>query len=316
MEIICKNVLRLKSGATLSGLLSMTESESLKQADIIEICVPDSYAVHKEDISSINSDKCYGCLNCIDKGELEYVSSQFVPSINEKNNLSLSSVVRRYFDGTYPKVESKANKLSIHSSKDETRISNPMAALYLWRLSANPLRTFFCSSPSWELSLPTTDPYDQREGHIDVTAISYATRTVCALEGKATLESLLRDRMRDQWNRYHDSLKRTAEEFGFKLLFFYSIGGNELGLYPHVEGIPHHGKRDEFYDFLNEDSKRFISLEALRQLRARQISVDFDWNWEKWFWELYNRDDFVGILSGGIVVKNGSKFELKAAPWI
>ena len=316
MEIICRNVLRLKSGATFSDLLSMTEDESLKYVDMIEICVPESYAVTEKKLSSINSDKCFGCLNCIDNGEIEHINSQFVPSINEKDSLLLSSIVRKYFCGVYPKTESPANKLSIHSSKDETRISNPMAALYLWRMSANPLRTFFCSSPSWELSLPTTDPLDQREGHIDVTVISHSTRTICVLEGKATLESLLRDIMRNQWNRYYESLKKTAEEFGFNLLFFYSIGGNELGLYPDVEGIPHHSRRKEFYDFMKEDGKRFISLEALRQLRARQISVDLGWNWEKWLWKLYNIEGFVGVLSGGIVMKNDSRFELKAAPWI
>lgn len=316
MEIICKNVLRLKSGATFSDLLSMTENEAQKYADIIEICVPGSYAVSEKKLSFINPDKCFGCMNCIDNGEIKYINSQFVPSANAKDHLLLSSTVKRYFGGTYPKPESSANKLSIHSSKDETRISNPMAALFLWRLSANPMKTFFCSSPSWEISLPTTDPHDEREGHIDVTVISYSMRTICVLEGKATLETLLRDRMRNQWNRYYESLKMTAEEYGFKLLFFYSIGGNELGLYPDVEGIPHHSRRNEFYNFLNGDGKRFISLEAFRQLRARQISVDFGWNWEKWLWELYNIEGFVGILSGGIVVKNGSKFELKAAPWI
>lgn len=315
MKILCENVINMHSGATFGDLLSMPESNSLKLANIIEICVPESYAVNEKNLSSINPDKCFGCLNCVDNGELKYVNSQFVPLTNQENSFPLASLVKRYFNGAYPETESPSNKLSNHSSKDETRISNPMAALFLWRLSANPFRTFFCSSPSWELSLPTTDPLDQREGHIDVTVISYATRTVCVLEGKATLEALLRDRARDQWNRYRESLKRTAEEFGFKLLFFYSIGGNELGLYPRLEGIPHHGKRDEFYNFIKEDGKRFISLEALRQLRARQISLDLSWNWEKWLWELYEIDNFVGLLSGGIVVKNGSTFELKAAPW-
>ena len=316
MEIICKNVLRLQSGATFSDLLSMPENIAKNQTDVIEICLPNSYAVKEKRVQNIDSEKCFGCLNCIDNNEIEFVNNQFVPKVDRDQNISLSSMISKYFLGDYPNLPSSANKLSRHSSTDETRIAHPMAAFYLWRLSSDPSRTFFCSSPSWELSLPTTNPWDQREGHIDVVVLSYSTKTVFVLEGKSTLDSFLRDRQRDQWNRYYQSLKNTAAGYGYKMLFFYSIGGDELGLYPSIQGIPHHGKRKEFYDFIVENDKRFLSLESLRVLRAWQISSDSGWNWEQWFPRLYESKDFVGFLSGGVVVKDGEEFNLKRAPWV
>ena len=318
MESTSKNVVNLGSGATFKDLLKMNEDELLRSTNLIEICLPNSYAIEGDgaNIRDINGERCFGCLNCLSDSEIAFITPQFVPTLKEAGNTPLTSICKEHFLGSYPKRPISMNRFSRHTETDETTITNPISALFLWRLSVSPDRTFFCCSPSWEISLPTTGPNDQREGHIDVVVLSFSTKKICVLEGKSTLDNLLRDRLRDQWNRYYGSLKQAADELGYELFFFYLIGGEELGLYPEAGDIPQHPRRREFYQFISENDKRFISLESLRALRARQLSIDPAWNWEEWFYKLYGTKDFIGILSGGIVIKRDEQFRLEKAPWV
>lgn len=306
----------MPSGANLEYFLSVVKGHSAKVTEIIEVCVPDSYAIQGNNIEKINRDRCYGCFNCIDIGEIEYITPQGIPSLYKDGNILLSTICNHCFKGDYVTFGPASKKLSNHTKKDETRITNPLAALYLWRLSANPSNILFCSSPNGEVSLSTTNPLDQREGHLDVVVSPTEKKVICVFEGKSSLDSLLRDIIRDQWNRYNDNLHQVADDTGFMLFFSYVIGGEELGLYPTSDKIPHHNRRNEFYQFISENNKRFISIHSLRTLRACQICLDPTWNWEEWFSELFSNENFVGLLSGGIVMRKDDIYYLQKAPWI
>lgn len=260
MKIICDNVIRLHSGATFEDFISVIEGHSPIIRDTVEICVPESYAIRDNNIQNINGDRCFGCFNCIDIGEIEYVTPQGVPTLYAEGNIPLAGICNRCFQGDYITFGPAAYRLSNHTTRDETRITNPLSALYLWRLSCNPSNTFFCSSPSWEVSLPTTNLLDEREGHLDIVVSSAGERIICVLEGKSSLDSLLRDIMRDQWNRYNDKLHQIASDNDFMLFFSYVIGGEELGLYPIGDNIPHHNRRNEFYEFIQKITKDSFQL--------------------------------------------------------
>ncbi|TGC07013.1 PD-(D/E)XK nuclease family protein [Methanolobus halotolerans] len=314
MKTFCENSIRMPSGATLDHFLKAVSNETTLNREFIEICTPNSHALKGANIGDIDNKLCFGCLNCIDVEEINYLTVQGSPS-QFKTNISLQNTCNKLFQGKYTRFGPAADKLANHSMQKETEISNPLGTLIIWNLSRDPTRTFFCSSPSGELSINTSNHLDSREGHLDITICSPQDKIVCVLEGKASVAAMLRDISRDQWDRYKSQLEKESKENNYTLIFSYLVGGNEIGLYPENSDAPHSTRRLELYKYIEEKNLRFISIEALRSLRAYQLSISKEWNWETWFPKLFADNRFIGLLAGGIVTKENDVYSLRKAPW-
>jgi len=317
MKTLCSNVIRLPSGATLKDfILVLEKGETNLFTDNIEVCVPESHAIYEEQIEAIDDKACVGCFNCLDIGEIDYISIQGSPSI-KPTGFPLKEICEGCFQGKFFQFGPAPTKLSEHTKRDERLIANPLAALLLWNLSEEPSNTFFCSSPSWELSLNTANPLDEREGHLDIVISTPGRKLIYVLEGKSSVDALLRDTNREQWERYYDQVMNIGALYDYSVIFSYVIGGDELALYPNnLMNLPHHWRREEFYDFISINNKQFLSIESLRSLRAFQISMDPEWCWENWFPALFSEESSVGILSGGIITRKKDVYRLEKAPWI
>jgi len=311
MKIFTDRVIRLKSRKFEDFLSELRRKNSFNQ-DILEICVPDGYALDSPSLKKINEERCTGCLLCVDFDDLNSIKENDVPSETHEYT-EISEIAKGLFLGEY-KPTFFSTKLENHTQKSETTITNPLGALYFWRLSKNPNNTYIRTSPNWELSINTTNILDEREGHLDIVVAS-ERKKIIVMEGKTSVNSLLSSRLREQWARYGNEIISKSSKFGFDAFFTYLIGGEELPLYPISSSAPHHRLRAEFYDFISENDKKFISIEGLRALRLYQLAIDNSFCWEDHLSPLLNDKNFKGLLSNGLVYQD-SDFVLKKAPWV
>jgi len=282
---------------------------------LVEICVPNSYAINGNTIADINKEKCTGCLLCLEKSDRVYVNkNDSLTNVKNKDNISLKEIASQCFKGKYINCFF-TSKLSAHSSKNETKITNLMGALYLLYLSKKPKSTFFCSSPNWELSIYTETKGDEREGHLDIVVYSSEKLDLFILEGKNCVKSLLDSRNRDQLQRYEKGVSGLLENVTCDVFYSFLIGGNESALYPSGIG-PHNNLKDNFFTFIEKNNAKFISIEALRALKAYNMEIDNNFCWEDDLKPLFLNHNFYGLVSGGIICKVNSKFKLLKAPWI
>ena len=70
-----------------------------------------------------------------------------------------------------------------------------------------------------------------------------------------------------------------------------------------------------FRKVVDSDEKKFISLEALRAMKATKLTSNRDLSWEIDLIPLINRPDFVGLVTGGVIVREDGHWALKKAPW-
>jgi len=311
MRICCDRIVKLKSNK-FEYFLSKLRNDKNFDFDLLEVCVPNGYAISKPSIDDIDENKCTGCLLCLNKSDAKFIKENDSPSYKDSNR-DLENISNQFFLGNYNDF-SFSDKLKRHSKKSETTITNPLGGMYFWVLSEDPNDIYLRTSPNWELSIDTTYPLDEREGHLDIV-IASGSNFIFVLEGKSSVRSLLDSEGREQWSRYKDNILRKANEYGFNAFFSYLIGGEELPLYPQNSSAPHHNERNEFYDFISKDDKKFISIEALRALRAFQLGRKNSFSWEKYFPSLFKSKRIKGILSGGIVYKR-ENYELGKAPWV
>ena len=71
-------------------------------------------------------------------------------------------------------------------------------------------------------------------------------------------------------------------------------------------------RRSEFYEFIHDNNKKFISLEALRAIKLQKLSTHREWYWEKWLYEIFSSEKNIGLISGGII---NNSFTLQPCGW-
>lgn len=300
-----RRIAKLPLSARIADLLSFCEkSRGFEQ---MQICVPDSTGFRKDytqlDLDLISKSSCFGCLCCLEKGDADAFDINGVPTIS--NHESFSKISAKLFKGTYAEVSPNPRKYWTHTSLNEKGHTTPISANLLLFLSSNPNDVVIRCSPNWELSIDTTDSEDPREGHLDLIVVNCVRKKILVGEVKSSVTNLLRDRRRDQWDRYNKEIEREIHKKGYDGIFLHIIGGDEFSLYPEIDGVPYSptNRREEFYDFMNKGSKRFISVEALRALKLQKLSTHPNISWEDYLFKLFSQKSILGLISGGSVDK-------------
>jgi hypothetical protein len=276
---------------------------------LVEVCVPDGLAMSS---GSIDELKCFGCLACVEQKDGDYLTIATVPS-DDPSGVKIQDVALTCFQGKYV-IFNTDSGLARHSGGDEERVTNPLGTIFIWQLSENSLETFFCCSPSTELSIEKAKVIAEREGHLDITLASLGKKSLFVLEGKKSVTGFIRDAPREQWKQYSPTVRKLAKTHSFECTFSYLIGGDELAMYP-PSVQPHSPEHDMFRKIVEEDSKRFISLESLRALKAWKLSVDNGWTWEEHLVPLFKDPCFIGLVAGGTIMRRDGDWVLEKAPW-
>ena len=293
----------------LEDFIKVSFSDDM-QLQITELCVePAGFAINE--VGEIIASKCVGCLLCVEEGEFESVDMNSVPTID--GGINLIELAKNCFMGRYYQYNG-GDRFSNHSASDETKITNPMGAFYLVQLSHTPSSVYFSSSPSNECSINKSNVLVNREGHLDISLISTELRELFVLEGKKNVRGFINDRVRDQWNQYLPAINEIAEKFEINSTVCYLIGGGEVDMYPAGTG-PKGRLHTHFRKVVDSDEKKFISLEALRAMKATKLTSNRDLSWEIDLIPLINRPDFVGLVTGGVIVREDGHWALKKAPW-
>jgi len=304
MIILNNRLAKLPLSARLNDLFNFFKDNG--SFDSMETCSPGCIGFKRdyeeENINLISPSECFGCLCCLEENDANAFSFSGVPIMSSDEEDTFTHVAKTLFKGRYVNVGPNPNKFHAHSSLNEKAHTTPIAANLFLFLSSSYNDIAIRSSPNWELSIDTTDPRDPREGHLDLVVANGKKKRLVVGEVKSSITSFLRDTRRDQWKRYNDAIHNEAKNNGYEALFLYIIGGEEVPCYP--KGAtdcpsPATDRREEFYDFILKENKRFISLESLRSLKLLKL-VNNNITWEKHLFSLLS-ENVCGLLSGGVV---------------
>lgn len=310
MQYMLEKTIKLPTGSRFLEDFIQTAFLEKKQLQLTELCVePAGFALTAK--GEIIPSRCVGCLLCVEEGEFEFVDMNSVPS--KDGVIKLIDLAKDCFKGGYYSFND-GDRFSNHSSSDETKITNPMGASYLVQLSHTPSSIYFCSSPSNECSINKSNVVVEREGHLDISVINTKLRELFVLEGKKNVKQFNNDRVRDQWNQYLPEINRIAEIFEINSTLCYLIGGGEVDMYPAGTG-PKGRLHAHFKKVVDSDQKKFISLEALRAMKATKLTLNRDLSWEIDLVPLVNQSNFVGLVTGGVIFREDDNWILKKAPW-
>jgi len=186
--------------------------------------------------------------------------------------------------------------------------------MLVWRLSQNPEMTYFsCSPQPGELEIRTHDP---RPAKLDVVVGEIDSKFITVLEGKTDAQASIASRTQNQWARYQPALQGACKPRGFKFSLAYVIGGDEQAMYPsNSPGAVMNTTRNGFFHFISRGGQKYISLEALRAMYLWKLVKDSAFTWEKDVIPLFAQENFVGIVSGGVVRLQNGGYVLEKAPW-
>lgn len=290
------------------------------QVNEIAVCRPGGWdafdlANWSGDFANIKSQDCYGCMACVDQTATisgftnngAPVGSAVAPPID-------LAFIDQAFQGRVWSFTPNRAGLSGKSRQSEENTNNPLAAILVWRLSQNPEMTYFsCSPQPGELEIRTQDP---RPAKLDVVVGEIDSKFITVLEGKTDAQASIASRTQNQWARYQPALRVACTARKFEFCFAYVIGGDEQAMYPlSSPGAVMNTIRDRFFHFISTGGIKYISLEALRAMYLWKLVKDSAFTWEKDVVPLFAQENFVGIVSGGVVRMQNSGYVLEKAPW-
>jgi|TARA_B110000046_G_C12988894_1_gene396947 hypothetical protein len=199
----------------------------------------------------------------------------------------------------------KNNKIFLeYYSKSEVSKTTPVSCHILYYLSKHPNKTYFRSDPYSGVNIST--PEDPRDGKLDLVIFNTLEKKLLIIESKKDLKSLIRDKNRDQWNKYKNQIKELSLKNNIKYSYFILIGGKEEEIYPKnsINLVPQYDQRDRFYEYIKD--KRFVSLSFLHALFKLKIDK------KNVFWEnFFFNEDYKGLLSIGYIDKKQKLQPLK-----
>ena len=181
-------------------------------------------------------------------------------------------------------------------SKSEVSKTTPIACHILYYISKHSNKTFFRSDPYSGINI--SSPEDPRDGKLDLVIFNILEKRLLIIESKKDLKSLIRDKNRDQWNKYKNQIEELSLKNNIEYSYFILIGGKEEEVYPKnsINLVPQYDQRDRFYEYIKD--KRFVSLSFLHTLFKLKIEK------KKIFWEnFFFNEDYKGLLSNGYVDK-------------
>lgn len=181
-----------------------------------------------------------------------------------------------------------------HYSKSEVSKTTPIACHILYYISKHANKTYFRSDPYSGINIST--PEDPRDGKLDLVIFNILDRKLLIIESKKDLKSLIRDKNRDQWNKYKNQIEELSLKNNIEYSYFILIGGKEEEVYPKdaINLVPQYDQRDRFYEYIKD--KRFVSLSFLHTLFKLKIEK------KNIFWEnFFFNEDYKGLLSTGYI---------------
>lgn len=305
MIILNKRIAKLPPAARIADLFNFCKEMGVFEQ--MQICVPNSIGFRNDyeplDLGLISKSSCFGCLCCLEKGDADAFDKNGVPSKLDHNE-KFNKISATLFRGNYVDVSPNPTRYWQQTSSNEKAHTTPISANLLLFLSTRYDNVVMRCSPNWELSIDTTDSDDPREGHLDLIIVNCEEKKGLVAEVKSSAANLLRDRRRDQWDRYNKEIEEETHKRGYESIFLYIIGGDEYWLYPAgIEGVPttHNNRRNEFYEFIRKGSKRFISVEALRGLKIQKLTTHPNLSWEDLLFRIFSQRNVLGLISGGII---------------
>lgn len=217
-----------------------------------------------------------------------------------KNELKLEEKLVSIDDNTI-----KNDKIFLENySKSEVSKTTPIACHILYYLSKHSNKTYFRSDPYSGVNINT--PEDPRDGKLDLVIFNTLEKKLLIIESKKDLKSLIRDKNRDQWNKYKNQIKELSLKNNIKYAYFILIGGKEEEIYPKnsINLVPQYDQRDRFYEYIKD--KKFVSLGFLHALFKLKIGK------KNVFWEnFFFNENYKGLLSIGYIDKKQKLQPLK-----
>lgn len=270
---------------------------------------------------SINTKKCMGCLMCFSTEKhlknLEETPKKILSQIYGAD--FISKINSNIFGGHLIDLPYFKNRKT-NSFEDFTSIKET-THISLWASSVlNFLASNKNSRVGKEIEIMKMD--NPRDGRLDVCLDNQNYVLVC--ECKVDLNSLLKEnRFRIQIPSYMKECSRFLNEYNQKhksdkkLMTFLIIGGKETDLLP-----PQHphcsskvgNKAERFYRDLIKFDINFISANSILVMMLYSLYNKKRLCWDILLKSILKDKNFIGLVSGGMIVKYNEEIKLKDIP--
>jgi len=269
----------------------------------------------------VKDEICVNCLFCVFGciGNKILISKKYHPiefcyDISQEELESLSIEVSKLFKGEFihlPKVPLSQLSVKYKSFEDFTSVKET-ENIAVW--TANALK-FLSSSMEPRVALEVGLQISQRDrgGRLDVSLLNIKDKYLFIAETKVDFIHMIREgRYESQMIAYETELSQIPNSV--KRAKFLVIGGKECDLIPSgITGSTAGPRGKQFYDVLCEHRLFFFSANALLALGLMKLYVSMKtYCLENLYKVIVNRN-FVGILSSGVVTKEGKLISLDEA---
>ncbi len=300
-------------------------SDNIEQNREYPTCSTDIEALEIHDgVITINEKKCIGCLSCITSKEsfrtidepikTELLNQLFTQTDTVRNiqNIDCIFTGNRIELPTYGGFQRNFFSLECFTCTDETTHIALWVTSMLKFLSSN-------NNPIIGTEIEIDTPNSSRPNRLDMCIRSNSN--VLIFETKTNFLSMMDDeRYREKIPEYAKECERQISEYfdanKVNLIFyiFLVIGGKETHLFPpsHRDCTTKIGDQSEkFYKDIIKHKIKFISANAIWILAMNGIINDRKICWDKFFPQVFNSPDVLGLLTAGVVKVNNGKYVIE-----
>lgn len=267
----------------------------------------------EENSFSIEYPRCINCMFCAFgcPGNKVLISKEIRPiklcvDITEAQILELrNEFLPKLFKGHFiniPKVPLSQLKVKFINFEAFTSVSET-TNIAVW--GANAMKYLSSSLEpriSLEVGLVITDR--DRGGRLDISLFNSNDNFLFVVETKVDFKSMMSEqRYESQMIAYESEMKNVCPE-NITRCKFLMIGGNESDLLPFSHKSCTGGNSSKlFYDVLRKRKLFFISANAMLALGLMKMFVSHDTYSLENLYKIINCEDYVGILSSGVITK-------------
>jgi len=270
---------------------------------------------------SVKDECCINCMFCVFGcvGNRILLSNRLHPKkfcydITSEELSELEKTAHRLFKGTFiqlPKVPISQLSVKYKSFESFTAVDETKN-IAVW--TANAMK-FLSKSLEPRLSLEVGLRIYQRDrgGRLDVSLLNTRDKFLFVAETKVDFNHMMAEgRYESQMIAYETELEQVDN--GFKRAKFLVIGGHEHDLLPSsVKGSTSGPRANLFYSVLRKHNLFFFSANALLALGLQKLYISInDYSLES-LCPIINSNKFVGLLSSGVVTKEGEIIALDKA---
>ncbi|MBE6254039.1 MAG: hypothetical protein E7105_00750 [Prevotella sp.] len=270
---------------------------------------------------SVKDECCINCMFCVFGcvGNRILLTNSFHPKkfcydITAAEFSELEKTTQKLFKGTFiqlPKVPISQLSVKYKSFESFTAVDETKN-IAVW--TANAMK-FLSTSLEPRLSLEVGLRIYQRDrgGRLDVSLLNTRDKYLFVAETKVDFNHMMAEgRYESQMIAYETELEQVDN--GIKRAKFLVIGGRECDLLPSpVIGSTSGPRADLFYSVLRKNHLFFFSANALLALGLRKLYVSINKYSLESLYPIINDKNFVGLLSSGVVTKDGMVIGLDEA---